>query len=73
MHTYRQPCYWNVGKFCLWNVKSRALESATGSRNLESRIQVPLLTTGIQNLRLGIQNPKLSWIPFQEAILNFII
>ena len=56
MHTYRQPCYWNVGKFCLWNVKSWALESATGLK--ESGIQNPSSTVNDWNPELTARNPE---------------
>ena len=56
MHTYLQPCYWNVGKFCLWNVKSWALESATGLK--ESGIQNPSSTVNDWNPELTARNPE---------------
>lgn len=61
MHTYRQPCYWNVGKFCLWNVKSRALESATGLK--ESGIQSPSSTVNDWNPELTARNPESKTLP----------
>ena len=56
MHTYRQPCYWNVGKFCLWHVKSWALESATGLK--VSGIQNPSSTVNDWNPELTARNPE---------------
>ena len=56
MHTYRQPCYWNVGKFCLWNVKFWALESATGLK--ESGIQNPSSTVNDWSPELTARNPE---------------
>ena len=58
-----------MGKFCLWNLKSWALEyeiHLEDSRillRLEARIQVPLAKTGIKSLKFGIQNPRLSRTP----------
>ena len=69
----------NPGNFCLRNPESCALESgilkAQGIRNPieeyistdNDRNQVP----GIQNLRCGIQNPRLSWIPLHGARKKF--
>ena len=56
MHTYRQPCYWNVGKFCLWNVKSWALKSGIGLK--ESGIQNPSSTVDDWNPELTARNPE---------------
>ena len=68
------------GNFCLWNLKSWALESGiqlkrsgipqtTRIRNLSSTDK----ESGIQYLDSGIhsvesKNPRLSWIPLHEAI-----
>jgi len=56
MHTYRQPCSWNLGNFCLWNVKSCALESGIGLK--ESGIQNPSTTVNDWNPELTSRNPE---------------
>ena len=68
----------NPRKFSLWNLESRALESEIQLKEsgIPLRIgiqnQVQLSKTGIQYLEsgirsVGIQDPRLSWIPFHEA------
>ena len=68
----------NLGKFCLWNPKSWALESRIQLREsgipLTIGIQKPSSTEkdsnpvpGIRNPRRGIQKPRLSWIPLHGA------
>ena len=68
-----------MGTFCSWNLKSRVLES--GMQLKESGIPLPIgiqnpsstdkyqnPVPGIRNPQCGIQNPRLSWIPFLGAI-----
>ena len=72
-----------VGNFSLWNPESwAAWNPQYHSRNPESHkrlpsgIQFPLHedrnpVPGIQNLRRGIQNPRLSWIPLHWTKVSF--
>ena len=65
----------NPVKFCLRNLEYWALESGVKFKEsgipVTNKIQNPSFTDkdwdpvpGIRNSRRGIQNPRLSWIPF---------
>ena len=72
------PEYGIQENFCLWNVESWALEygiqlkefgilQRIGIQNPSSTEKVCNQVPGIWNLRRGIQNPGLSWIPLYGA------
>ena len=61
-HAYsRQPCNRNLGNFCLWNVKSWALESGIALK--ESGIQNPSSTVNDWNPELTARNPESKTLP----------
>ena len=67
--------------FCLWNLQCGALECRIQLKESASLLVIGIwypsstdkevrnLVPKIQNPRLGIQNPKLSWIPLHGAII----
>ena len=81
----RSPFVRNQGKFCLWSMKSWALESEIQLKEsgiplkMESGINVPLKkkirspVTGIWNPWLGIQNLRLSWIEKKKRRVSSLV
>ena len=81
----RSPFLRNQGKFCLWNMKSWALESEIQLTEsgiplkMESGLNVPLKkkirspVTGIWNPWPGIQNLRLSWIEKKKRHVSSLV